>query len=180
MIWNKILRLSASLRMIAVLLLLTVAGQSCRISYKLNGSALDYTVYKTIYIGEFPIRAALVYAPLQQTFELNLQDYITRNTRLQFTDTPGADLNLEGEITGYSLSPQAVTQDAYASQTRLTITVRVKYTDEKNEKNDVDQSFSAYRDFDSSQMLNDVEEELCTQICKELVELIFNATLGNW
>lgn len=180
MILNKILKTSVTLRMIAVMLLLAVAGQSCRISYKLNGSAIDYTVYKTIYIGLFPIRAALVYAPLQQTFELNLQDYITRNTRLQMTDSPGADLNLEGEITGYALSPQAVTQDAYASQTRLTITVRVKYTDEKNEKNNIDQTFSAYRDFDSSQMLNDVEEELCTQISKELVELIFNATLGNW
>jgi hypothetical protein len=73
-----------------------------------------------------------------------------------------------------------VTEDAYASQTRLTITVRVKYTDEKNDRNDLDQTFSAYRDFDSSQLLTDVQDELCQQISKELVELIFNATLGNW
>ena len=64
--------------------------------------------------------------------------------------------------------------------TRLTITVRVKYTDTKKDGNDVDQSFSAYRDFEASQMLMDVQEELCNQIAKELVELIFNATLGNW
>ena len=64
--------------------------------------------------------------------------------------------------------------------TRLTITVRVKYTDTKKDGNDVDQSFSAYRDFEASQMLMDVQEELCSQIAKELVELIFNATLGNW
>lgn len=64
--------------------------------------------------------------------------------------------------------------------TRLTITVRVKYTDTKKDNNDIDQSFSAYRDFDASQMLMDVQEELCNQISKELVELIFNATLGNW
>ena len=80
----------------------------------------------------------------------------------------------------YSLSPQAVTEDAYASKTRLTITVRLKYIDTKQEGKDIDQSFSAYRDFDSSQMLNDVQDELCQQICKELVDLIFNATLGNW
>ncbi|MDE6808987.1 MAG: hypothetical protein K2J42_02730 [Muribaculaceae bacterium] len=175
---NKILWTIAP-RVVAVILLVFV-GQSCRISYKLNGSALDYTVYKNIYVAQFPIRTALVYAPLQQTFELELQDYITRNTRLQLTDNPNSDLTLEGEITGYALSPQAVTEDAYASQTRLTITVRVKYTDTKNDKNDVDQTFSAYRDFDASQMLNEVEEELCGQISKELVELIFNATLGNW
>ena len=29
-------------------------------------------------------------------------------------------------------------------------------------------------------MLTDVQDELCEQICKELVDLIFNATLGNW
>lgn len=154
-------------------------GQGCRISYKFNGAALDYNIYKTVHIGEFPIRAALVYAPLQQTFENELIDYVTRNTRLRVIDG-ASDLELEGEITGYSLTPQAVTEDAYASRTRLTITVRVKYTDTKKEGNDIDQSFSAYRDFDASQMLMDVQDELCTQIAKELVELIFNATLGNW
>lgn len=154
-------------------------NQSCRISYKFNGSALDYTIYKTIHIGEFPIRASLVYAPLQQTFENELTDYINRNTRLKSTDG-AADLEMEGEITGYSLTPQAVTEDAYASMTRLTITVRVKYTDTKKENNDIDQTFSAYRDFDASQMLTDVQDELCSQIAKELVELVFNATLGNW
>ncbi len=158
---------------------LALCVTACRISYKFNGSALDYSVYKTIHVSEFPIRAALVYPPLQQTFENELLDYITRNTRLQTTDG-ASDLQLEGEITGYSLSPQAVTENAYASQTRLTITVRIKYIDNKDEKKNVDQSFSAYRDFDSSLMLNDVQDDLCQQISKELVELIFNATLGDW
>ena len=104
---------------------------------------------------------------------------MTRNTRLRVVEG-ASDLEIEGEITGYTLTPQAVTEDAYASMTRLTITVRVKYTDTKKDNNDIDQSFSAYRDFDASQMLMDVQEELCNQISKELVELIFNATLGNW
>ena len=159
--------------------LIMLVPQGCRISYKLNGAAIDYNVYKTIHVGEFPIRAALVYAPLQQIFENDLLDYITRNTRLAVTDG-ASDLELEGEITGYNLTPQAVTEDAYASKTRLTITVRVKYTDTKQEGKDVSQTFSAYRDFDSSQMLNDVQEQLCQEISKELVDLIFNATLGNW
>lgn len=153
--------------------------QSCRISYKLNGAAIDYNLYHTVNVGEFPIRAALVYAPLQQTFENELLNYITRNTRLTVTDA-ASDLQIEGEITGYNLTPQAVTEDAYASRTRLTISVRVKYTDSKKDSNNVDQTFSAYRDFDSTQMLNDVQEQLCQEISKELVELIFNSTLGNW
>ncbi len=171
-------RLGTWLRvMLSVMLMTTMSA--CRISYKFNGSALDYSIYKTVHVSEFPIRAALVYPPLQQTFENELLDYITRNTRLQVVDG-ASDLQIEGEITGYSLSPQAVTENAYASQTRLTITVRLKYTDNKQDNKNVDQTFSAYRDFDSSLMLNDVQDDLCQQISKELVELIFNATLGDW
>lgn len=151
----------------------------CTISYKFNGSALNYDIYKTIRVSEFPIRAALVYPPLQQTFENKLLNTITRQTRLQEVSGQ-ANLDMSGEITGYQLSPQAVGTDAYATETRLTITVKVKYTDHVNSANNVEQSFSAYRQFDSSLMLTDVQDELCEEICNELVDLIFNATLGNW
>lgn len=175
----SISKFSSVIRVLLVATTLAVASPACRISYKFNGSALDYSIYKTVHVSEFPIRAALVYPPLQQTFENELLDYITRNTRLQTVDG-ASDLQIEGEITGYSLSPQAVTENAYASQTRLTISVRVKYIDNKQPNKDIDQTFSAYRDFDSSLMLNDVQDDLCQQISKELVELIFNATLGDW
>jgi len=151
----------------------------CIPSFRLNGTVINYDIYKTIDVTEFPIRAALVYPPLQQTFENKLLDYVTRQTRLQEIDGP-ADIELSGEITGYSLSPQSVGTDAYATETRLTITVRVKYVDNKNPANNVDQTFSAYRQFSSTLMLTDVQDELCTQISEELVNLIFNATLGNW
>lgn len=167
------------LRFVLVALVSCLMG-GCRISYKLNGAAIDYSVYKTIYVSNFPIRASLVYPPLQQTFENELLDYITRNTRLRTIDSPNADLQLEGEIVGYSLSPQAVTENAYASRTRLTIQVKITYTDNRNESKDVSQTFSAYRDFDSSEMLTDVQDQLCSEISRELVELIFNATLGDW
>lgn len=151
----------------------------CVPHYTLNGSSINYDIYKTVDIGYFPIRAALVYPPLQQTFENKLLDTVTRQTRLQEIDG-NSDLEMTGEITGYSLSPQSVGEDAYATETRLTITVRVKYTDTKNSANNIDQSFSAYRQFSSSLMLTDVQDDLCNEICDELVDLIFNATLGNW
>lgn len=172
-------RIHRWLRPLLILLILPLALGGCRISYKPNGTALDYNIYHTIHVSEFPIRASLVYPPLQQTFENELLDYITRNTRLQVVEG-ASDLQLEGEITGYNLSPQAVAEDGYASKTRLSISVRVKYTDNKEDGKDVDQTFSAYRDFDSSEMLTDVQDQLCQEISKDLVDLIFNATLGNW
>lgn len=166
------------LRPLALCLPLLAAG-GCTISYKFNGSAINYDIYKTINIGEFPIRAALVYPPLQQTFQNQLMDAVTRQTRLQEIDG-SSDLEMTGEITGYTLTPQAVGEDAYATETRLTITVRVRYTDHRNPSNDLDQTFSAYRQFSSTLMLTDVQDQLCQEISEELVDLIFNATLGNW
>lgn len=159
--------------------IIAVGAVGCVPSFSLNGTSINYDIYKTINIAEFPIRAALVYPPLQQTFENELLDYVSRNTRLQEVDGP-SDIDLSGEITGYSLSPQAVGTDAYATETRLTITVRVKYTDHKNPSKSLDQTFSAYRQFSADLLLIDVQDELCKEISEELVNLIFNATLGDW
>ena len=160
-------------------ILLLIILTSCTISYKFNGAAIDYNTTKTISVAEFPIRAALVYPPLGPAFNEALKDIYTRQTRLSMVKT-GGDLQVEGEITGYDLSPQAVTEDAYASQTRLTISVKVRYTNTKNPNLNVDQTVRAYRDFSSSQMLTQVQDELISQIVDELAELIFNATVGSW
>ncbi len=173
------MKIFRKLKVLIYILPLMIILQGCTISYRFNGSAINYDIYRSIDITEFPIRAALVYPPLQQTFENKLLDYVTRQTKLQEIDGP-ADIEMSGEITGYSLSPQAVGSDAYATETRLTISVRVKYVDNKNPTNNLDQTFTAYRQFSSSLMLTDVQDDLCNQISEELVNLIFNATLGNW
>lgn len=170
------------MRHLYVTIVCAVMALACNgcFSYKLNGAAIDYNVYHTVSFSEFPIRAALVYPPLQQLFENKLMDMVTQQTRLQVQDNPNSDVRLEGEITGYMLSPQAVGEDAYATKTRLTISVRVKYIDNRNEALSKDQTFSAYRDFSSTEMLTDVQDDLCNQITSDLTDLIFNATLGNW
>ena len=166
--------------LILALTLAAIGWEACVPRYTLNGASIDYNTYKTISFGEFPIRAALVYPPLQSLFENRMTDMIAQQTRLRVVDNRNADLHMEGEITNYQLSPQAVGEDAYASQTRLTITVKVKYINNKNQSLSKDLSFSAYRDFSSSELLVDVQDELCNQICKDLADLIFNATLGDW
>ncbi len=158
---------------------LLVLLTSCTISYKFNGASIDYNLVKTISVSDFPIRAALVYPPLSDVFTTSLQNAYTRQTRLQMVNTNG-DLQVEGEITGYDLSPQAVGTDAYATMTRLTITVKVRFTNTKEPQYDFDRTFSAYQDFSSTQMLTDVQDELIKTITDELVDLIFNATVANW
>ena len=107
-----------------LLAILLVMLTSCTISYKFNGASINYNLIKTISVSDFPIRAALVYPPLEEVFSNKLKDAYTRQTRLQMVDTNG-DLQVSGEITGYNLTPQAVGTDAYATMTRLTISVKV-------------------------------------------------------
>lgn len=162
-----------------LLLSALVILSACTISYRFNGASIDYNKTKTISVSNFPIKAALVYPPLEEVFVNALKNSYTRQTRLIMVNS-GGDLQLEGEITNYDLSPQAVGSDAYATQTRLTITVRVRFTNTSNPDLDINQSFSAYRDFSSSQMLTDVQDELIKQISDELVDQIFNATVAQW
>lgn len=164
---------------IYLFLVLSVIMAGCTISYKFNGASIDYTKVKTISIKDFPNQAPLVYPPLSQQFTEGVKDIYVRQTRLSLVRDNG-DLQLEGEITGYDLTPMAVKEDAYSSKTKLTITVKVRYTNRTNADEDFEQSFSAYREFDSNVMLQNVQDQLCSKIIEELADQIYNSTVANW
>ena len=152
---------------------------ACSISYKFNGSSIDYTKVKTIMISDFTNQASYVNPTLAPEFTEELKDIYIRQTRLEQVTSNG-DLALEGEVTGYDFTPMAVKEDALASQTRLTITVRVRYMNNTNPDEDFEQSFSAYREFDSNLMVQQVESSLCAEIIEEIVDQVYNATVANW
>ena len=152
---------------------------SCSISYKFNRSSIDYTKVSSISIHDFPNLAQLVYAPLAQQFTESLRDKYTRQTKLRFVSS-GGDLHLEGEITGYSLMPLAVSENAYASQTRLTITVNVRFTNKAEPDKDFERAFSAQSEFSSTSTFEQVQDELNDFIMKEIIDQIFNETVATW
>lgn len=130
-------------------------------------------------ISEFPNQAPLVYPPLEQRFNEELKDLFTRSTRLQFVKQ-NADLEMEGEIVGYALTPLAVQEDSFASETRLTLTIRMRFRNNKQEGQDREESVSAYRNFPADRMLTDVQDQLIGELVKEIVDQIFNVTMSNW
>ena len=153
--------------------------QSCSISYKFNGASINYDKVKTISVADFPIKAAYVYAPLATKFNEKLKDVYVQQTRLRLVPR-NADLQVEGEITGYNQYNQAVKADGYSSEVKLTITVNVRYVNNTNHEEDFEQQFSAFRTYDSTQMLTAVQDELIEQMVKEIADQIFNATVANW
>jgi PKD repeat protein len=149
---------------------------ACTISYKFNGAYIDYSKTKTVSIAEFTNVAELVYAPLSVEFTEKLRDVFTKNTRLQLLKK-GGDLHFEGEIVDYQLTPMAISADSYAAQTKLTVTINVRFTD--SEKTD-EKKYSAYQTFDSNTMLTDIQDELLKTIIADIVDNIFNDSVGKW
>ena len=112
-------------------------------------------------------------------FNNALSDKYANQTKLQQVNR-GGDLVLSGEITAYDQVNKSISSDGYSSMMQLKMTVKVNFVNTKNSAEDFERQFSASREFDSSQQLNDVQEELVTQIIDEIVEQIFNATVANW
>ena len=152
---------------------------SCTISYKFNGASINYDIIKTISIDNFPNRAVYQWGPMESMFNNALSDKYVNQTKLQQVQR-GGDLQLAGEITGYDQFNKSISSDGYSSMVQLKMTVNVRFTNNKNHDEDFERQFSATRDFDASQSLDSVQEELVTQMINEIVEAIFNAAVANW
>lgn len=159
--------------------LFVILCSSCAISFKFNGASIDYTTTKSISIADFPNNAALVYPPLSNDLSEGIRDLYQRQTRLQVNRKSG-DLELEGEITGYEITQMAIAADSYSAETKLTLTVRVRFINNVRPEESFEKSYSAYQTFDSSRMLTDVQEELCATMIKEIAENIYNDTVAKW
>lgn len=167
------MRKSIVISMIGILL------SSCTISYKFSGASIDYNVTKTLHLVRFVNQAPLVYPPLETRFNEEMQDKFIKNTRLQMVDRNG-DLEIEGEIVGYELTPLAVQEDAFASETKLTMTVRMRYRNNKVQGQDKEETFSADRVFSSNVLFDTVQDQLVEELSKDIIDKIFNSTMANW
>lgn len=161
------------------LFVVTLALVSCSVSYKFNGSSINYDQTKTIQIAEFPIRASYVWGPMGPMFNNELKDMFADHTKLIQVKRNG-DLKIEGEITQYTQRNKSVSSEGYSAQVELAMTVNVRFTNNANHTQDFEKSFTATASYESTQSLNAVQEELVQQMVKDIVEQIFNATVANW
>jgi hypothetical protein len=154
---------------------------ACSISYKFNGASIDYTKVKTISFETFPSRSAgFVWGPMENLFNTALQDIYLQQTALQQVNRDG-DLQLSGEITNYDAFNKGVGADGYSTMAELRMTVRVNFSNKATPQDNFEnQQFTASREYDASQQLSAVQDELVNQMIKDIVEQIFNATVANW
>ena len=146
--------------------------------YSFSGTSIQPDV-KSITIPYVEYKALRVNPSLSNAMTEALQDKFRKLTRLEQVDTNG-DMELVCEISGYDVKATAITANEQAAQNRLTVTVKIEFSNRKYPEDDVSKSFSAYEDFDATQSLDAVEAQLCESIIEKLVEDIFNATVAQW
>ncbi len=160
--------------MAAALLLM----QSCKVSYSFSGTSIQADV-ETITINFIEYRAPRVNPSLSNDLTEAIRNQFRRMTRLEQVETDG-DMEISGQITGYDVSAAAVTANEVAARNKLTVTVKIQFSDKKHPEEDFDKSFSAYSEYDSTSTLDAVESSLCAEIVEKLVEDIFNASVAQW
>lgn len=157
---------------------LAVAACSFKVNYSLSGASIPVEA-KTFSVAYFPNNAAMVAPILSSTMTEALQDKLLRQTRLTQVDE-GGDFAFEGEITGYTSTTATVSTDDYALQNRLTITVRVRFTNAVNEAASWDRSFSAFQNYNSTTLLSEAEGTLIPEIVDQIATDIFQAAASDW
>lgn len=156
----------------------TAIFTACKVSYSFTGASIAPSV-KTFSVYYFPNRARLVNPNLSQQFTDGLQEKLIKQTSLNQISESG-DLEFSGQITDYDVKPMNIQEGDLAAQNRLTITIKVKFVNNKDHEQDWDKTFTAYEDFDSNQSLSAIEDSLVPEIIKKLTDDIFNASIANW
>ncbi|HOG40929.1 MAG TPA: LptE family protein [Bacteroidales bacterium] len=146
--------------------------------YSFSGTSIQPDV-KTICIEPVQNRALKVNPSLANSLHEALTDKYRKLTRLEQVEDAG-DLYVLAVIEGYDVSATAITADEVAARNRLTVTVKVKFVNEKYPEENFEKNFAGYEDYDSDRSLDEVEATLCDTIIEKIVEDIFNATVANW
>ena len=174
----KIETMKTRIILLTTLCVALLTGCGVAIKYSFSGASIPPDA-KTFSVAYFPNNATMVSPILSSTLTDALVDIFSRRTRLAQVDE-GGDFAFEGEITNYTSTTSSVSSEEYALLNRLTITVKVRFTNALDEKASWTKTFSAFEDYDSSLLLTEAESTLIPEIVDQLVTDIFQASASNW
>ena len=159
------------------LLSIVVLVNSCSI-YNFTGTGkIDA---KTFQVNNFINNAPLIEPGIDRTFTQRLQNLILNQTNLGLTNS-GGDLVYEGEITEYRISPMSASAGDRAAQNRLSVTVNVRFSNKKTEKDNFEKKFTFYYDYPAdTQLVGSVLTTALTDIFERITQDIFNDSLAKW
>ena len=174
-----------SLKKIINYILISITLNACGI-YSFTGASISPEV-KTISFQNFFNNSPLGPSNMSVLFNEKIKDYFERNTSLTLVEE-GGDLEIEGTIEDFSLSPVAPTAEGgrnsqyFTGLTRLTVRVNATYFNNIDDQfNYENKSFSFFKDFNqNTEELSSNEQEFLDEIFDQIILDIFNASVANW
>lgn len=151
---------------------------ACKPHFSLSGATIPVEA-KTVSVAFFVNNTTLGTPSISQKFTEKLRDMVSSQTNLALMKQNG-DLQFEGSIADYNVAPVAIQSTDQAALNRLTITVNVKYTNKFDATKNFEQPFTRFADFPASSNISAVENDLLTEINRQLTEDIFNRAFNNW
>ena len=151
---------------------------SCKVNYGLKGISIPPDA-KSISVSFFQNNAAMASPSESQKFTEKMRDMVSSQTNLALTKQNG-DLQFEGAIVDYSVSPVAVQSTDQAALNRLTVTINVKYNNTLEQSKSFNQNFQRFYDYPSSKTLSAVESEALDEINRQIAEDVFQKAFNNW
>jgi len=151
--------------------------------YSFNGTNIDPAV-RTISIATIPNNAPQGPAFLTQRFTEDLKDYFQRNTNLKLVARDG-DLQFDGNIVAYDFAPasiQKVDGIDQAGSNRLTIQVKIRFTNTKDDKQSFEQVFQSFDDFPGGRNIATINSDpsAVRNTTNKIITDIFNKSVANW
>jgi hypothetical protein len=109
-----------------------------------------------------------------------LKDGIQNNTRLLLNTGNTAEVNIEGGINGYSVSPIALQPGDVAAKNRLSISANFTIFITKPDEDQMQLSLTKFMDFDSNSDISSVEAALIAEINQQFVQDVVAKLMSNW
>lgn len=135
---------------------------------------------KTFQVNYFQNVSELIEPGIDRDFTLRLQDLIQNQTNLSLTNSNG-DLVYEGEIVDYRVSPMTATAELTAAQSRLSITVNLRFTNKNKPEENFEKRFSFYDDFPGTSLPSGAQlKKSLDLIFERITQDIFSDTLAKW
>ncbi|NQY67992.1 MAG: LptE family protein [Flavobacteriales bacterium] len=167
------------MKQLSGILILSILITGCGI-YSFTGASISADT-KTVSIQYFENFSAIAPPTLSQTFTEALKDRFMNQTNLSLVKSDG-DLSYEGSIVknGYLIKPVAIQGNNSSAQTRLSITVNVKFVNNNDEKQNFEKQFTKYEDYSNNYDISEVEDDLIEKINEQLLQVIFDSSVNNW
>ncbi len=134
---------------------------------------------KTFYVENFTNKASNVVPTLAVDFTETLKNKIRNESRLLFNEID-PHVTFSGYISRYSITAVAPEQGETTAFNRLTISVNVEYENIFDEESNFKREFEFFEDYESTENILAIQDNLIRNINGQIVDDIFNAAFNNW